>query len=356
MIKKWWSGMNYIENILLYCIKQLNGERTVYSIYHLLNGKKSSQTIQDAHLFSLKKYFGILESLSRESFEEIFGQLIDKNWVIATGEQKYLLSLKGEAFLHDQSLPSYLDGWKYQQFTPTVWERLSLFIQVTSNLAFHETRYIPIQKNKEVHNWLKVFLKKSPIPRKSLGKAVFTELVECLEESKEINPETLVFRLTGFQQIGLTSIQTANKLNMNPIHYHLEFINVLHYLIQILESGATRFPLLFSLLTDLEKKDALTLSARKTWGFLNQGFSIEQIAKLRNLKISTIEDHLVEFALNINEFSIDPYIDREVQREIIEVSRQEETRQLKVIRNRLHSVSYFQIRLVLAKYGDRQWI
>jgi uncharacterized protein YpbB len=61
-----------IENILLYCLKQLNGERTIYSIYHLLNGKKSSQTLQDAHLFSLKRYFGILESLTRESFDERF--------------------------------------------------------------------------------------------------------------------------------------------------------------------------------------------------------------------------------------------------------------------------------------------
>lgn len=353
MNKKWWSGMNYIENILLDCIKQLNGERTLYSIYHLLNGKKSSQTIQDAHLFSLKKYFRILETLSRESFEEIFGQLIDKNWVISSGEQKYLLSNKGAAYLKNQSLPIYLNGWKYQQFTPTVWERLSLLIQVTSNLAFHETRYIPIQKNKEVHNWLKGFLMKSPIPRTSLGQAVFKELVVCLEEGNEINPEVLIFRLTGFQQIGLTTLQTAKKLNMHPIHYYLEFINVLHYLIQVLERSSTRFPVLFSLLSDLDSNDALTLSARKTWGLLKQGFSIEQIAKFRKLKLSTIEDHLVEFALNINEFSIDPYIDSDVQRLIIEISRQEKTKQLKVIRNRLNSVSYFQIRLALAKYGDQ---
>lgn len=345
--------MNYIENILLDCIRQLKGERTLYSIYHLLNGKKSSQTIQDAHLFSLKKYFRILETLSRESFEEIFVQLIDKNWVLASGEQKYLLSDKGEAFLNNQSLPAYLNGWKYQQFTPTVWERLSLLIQVTSNLAFYENRYIPIQKNKEVQYWLKEFLKKSSLPRQSLGQAIFKELVVCLEEGKDVRPEVLVFRLTGYQQIGLTSLQTASKLDMNPVHYHLEFINVLHYLIQMLENSANRFPVLFSLLSNIESNDPLTVSARKTWGLLNQGFSIEQIAKFRKLKLSTIEDHLVEFALHLNEFSIDPYIDREIQRKIIEISRQEETKQLKIIRCRLNTVSYFQIRLALAKYGDQ---
>jgi uncharacterized protein YpbB len=179
--------------------------------------------------------------------------------------------------------------------------------------------------------------------------------VECLEEGKDIAPEVLVFRLTGFQQIGLTSLQTANKLNMDPIHYLLEFTNVLHYFIQMLENSAGRFPVLVSLLSNIESNDALTVSARKTWGLLSQGFSIEQVAKIRKLKLSTIEDHLVEFALNIKEFSIDPYIDSEIQREIIKISRQEGTKQLKLIRNRLNAVSYFQIRLALAKYGDQSW-
>lgn len=345
--------MNYIENILLYCIKQLNGERTIYSIYHLFNGKKSSQTIQDAHLFSLKKYFRILESLSRETFDELIAQLVNKKWITACEDQKYLLTSTGEAHLQGHSLPSYMDGWKYQQNTPIVWERLSLLVQVTSNLAFQESRYIPIQKNKEVHYWLKAFLKDISVPRQSLGKLLFTELVECLEEGKDINPAVLVFRLTGYKQIGLTSIQTADKLKMDPIHYHLEFMNVLHYLLDRIEIDSNRFILLSTLLTNLEEKELLTISSKKTWGFLKQGFSIEQIASLRNLKLSTIEDHLVEFALHINDFSIDPYVERDVQREIIEISRKEETRQLKIIRNCLNTASYFQIRLVLAKYGDR---
>jgi uncharacterized protein YpbB len=88
---------------------------------------------------------------------------------------------------------------------------------------------------------------------------------------------------------------------------------------------------------------------------LNQGFTAEEIASFRNLKISTIEDHLVEFALNVKDFSINSYVDEDIQLKILEISRQESTRQLKVIRNTLKTASYFQIRLVLAKYGDRQW-
>lgn len=347
--------MQNIEIIMLYCLKQLNGERTIYSIYHLLNGKKSSQTIQDAHLFSLKNYFRIIEPLTRHTFDIVFKRLLDKQWVEPCGDQTYRLSSSGLVYLQKSSPPKYINGWKYHHISTLVWERLSLLTQVTSNLTFQEARYIPIQKNKEVHKWLKRVLKDYPLPRESLGKTLYTELVECLNEAGGINPSVLVFRLTGYQQIGLTSIQAAKKLAMNPINYHLEFLNILHYFIRKIECDPSRFKLLSTLLADLMEHSSLTISARKTWELLNQGFSIEQISAIRNLKNSTIEDHLVEFALNIKEFSIDPYVDKEIQEKVKEVSLVEGTRQLKLIRSKLPTASYLKIRLVLAKNGDQSW-
>jgi uncharacterized protein YpbB len=353
MSKKWWNEMCKIENILLYCLKQLNGERTIYSIYHLLNGKKSSQTLQDAHLFSLKRYFRILEPLTRESFDEIFNHLLEKKLVEPCGEQRFLLTSAGEDFLINHAQPYYVNGWRYQPFTLLVWERLSLLVQVISNFTFQETKYIPIQKNVEVHNWLKGFLKSASIPKSELGKSLFSELVEILEQARDVNSDVLIFRLTGYKQIGMTSSQIAKKLNIDSIYYHLEFINIIHCLIHFVESNPSRFKVLSALLDNVDQKDSLTLSARKTLVLLNQGFTAEEIASIRNLKISTIEDHLVEFALNVKDFSINSYVDEEVQLKVLEISRQEATRQLKVIRNTLKTASYFQIRLVLAKYGDR---
>jgi uncharacterized protein YpbB len=347
--------MQNIEIIMLYCLKQLNGERTIYSIYHLLNGKKSSQTIQDAHLFSLKNYFRIIEPLTRETFDIVFKRLLEKEWVEACGDQTYRLSTSGLVYLQRFSLPQYINGWKYHRISTVVWERLSLLTQVTSNLTFQESRYIPIQKNKEVHKWLKGVLRDYPLPRESLGKTLYTELVECLIDAKGINPSALVFRLTGYQQIGLTSIQAAKKLAMSPINFHLEFLNILHYLIRMIDSDPSRFKLLATLLTDLMDYSNLTVSARKTWELLNQDFSIEQISAIRNLKNSTIEDHLVEIALSKNDFSIASYVGKEIQEKVLEISQVEGTRQLKLIRSKLPSASYFQIRLVLARNGDQSW-
>lgn len=275
--------------------------------------------------------------------------------VEASGDQRYKLTSRGQAYLLQHPQPSYINGWKYQLNTLLFWERLSLLVQVASNIIFQETKYIPIQKNSEVHNWLKDFLKSTSIPKQKLGEILYSELVGFFEQKKDINPSVLVFRLTGYQQIGLTSLQTAKMLNFDPLQYHLAFINCLHCLIQCIERSPAGYQVLPSLLANFEQKDSLTLSSRKTWELLNQGFSLEEIAGIRHLKISTIEDHIVEFALNIKGFSINSYVEEETQQKILEISRQESTRQLKVIRNIFKETSYFQIRLVLAKYGDRQW-
>lgn len=344
--------MLQIENIILFCLKQLNGERTVYSVYHLLNGKKSSQTIQDAHLFSLKRYFRILEPLTRERFDEMVSHLQDMKWIQHCGEQRYLLTKSGEILLDKNPQPHYINGWKFHQLTTQFWERMSLFIQVISNYVYQESQYIPIQKNKEAHHWLKVVLQDLKLPRNEIGKVLFSELTNCLEEAKDINPSVLVYRLTGYNQIGNTSLQTAKKLNLEALDYQIEFINILHYLIQTLQRETKCFPLLLCLLPDCKQNNSMTLSSRKTWELLNHGYSLDQIARIRNLKLSTIEDHLVEFSLNMDEFSIDSYVNKEMQNQVLKIARQLGTRQLKLIRKNLETASYFQIRLVLAKYGD----
>jgi len=209
------------------------------------------------------------------------------------------------------------------------------------------------KKNNDVHLWLKSALKELKVPRKELGNIVYSELIECFNKTKEINPAILVFRLTGFQQIGLTPLQIVKKLNMNIHDYHIDFIHTLHYLMQTIKHEPSRFPMLTILIKDFYQQDELTLSSRKTWKLLNQGYSPDMIAKFRHLKLSTIEDHLVEFALHVDHFSIDPYVEQELQTKIVEISREIGKRQLKLIKDKLKAATYFQIRLVLAKYGGK---
>lgn len=351
-------GLLYIENIILYCLKKLNGERTIYSIYHLLKGKKSSQTIQDAHLFDLIKFFRIYEPLTRKMLEEVITKALEKNWITFVANQRYLLTETGAELLdrnQEKITFHYLNGWKYHSISQQFWERLSLLIQVVSNLVFQETHYIPIQKNKQVHIWLKSFIKNTPLDRNLLGKTLFFELEDCLQSADDIDPSVLIFRLTGYNCIGDTSLQVAERLGMENFQYHLEFQKVLHYCIKKVETDKKRYPILSNLLFDLKEKSTLTNSTKITFELVQRGYSIDEIVLKRSLKKSTIEDHIVEIALNVEQFSIDPFIEKGIQDKILSFVQTAATRQLKLIKSKVVSANYFEIRLVLAKYGVDQW-
>ncbi|KPD00884.1 hypothetical protein LR69_00966 [Geobacillus sp. BCO2] len=81
---------------------------------------------------------------------------------------------------------------------------------------------------------------------------------------------------------------------------------------------------------------------------------MEAIAEIRRLKRSTIEDHIVEIAANVPGFSIAPFVDDEKAAAIRAAAQALRTRKLKEIREALDGkVSYFEIRLVLAKEVGR---
>jgi uncharacterized protein YpbB len=344
----------YFDKVILNCLKSLGGERTIYSIYHLLKGKKTSQTIQDAHLFRLTPYFGVYSSITREELEVTIKKHLKQQWIIPCGDQRFGLTKAGEDYLL-QLLnyfpePIFLNGLKFHQKDLLLWERLSLLVQVVSNLINKETNYIPIQKNKETHRWIKLFLQKSKWERNQLGKKLYEELVDCLQLEHRLNPSILILRLTGFKRIGQTSGQIAEMLNMPFEQYQLEFLNILHYLIEQISTNKNRFPLLNSILENSNQNIVMTNSSNKTYELLKRGYSIEKVAEYRHLKISTIEDHVVEIALNQDDFSINQFVDQQKQEKIIKAAEKTASKQLKLIRNEVPTANYFEIRLVLAKH------
>jgi uncharacterized protein YpbB len=347
--------MSYFDRVILDCLKSLNSERTIYSIYHLLKGKKTSQTIQDAHLFQLTPYFGVYSSITRDTFEAVIKKQSEQEWIFSQGDQRFGLTKAGEEYLielcNQFPAPIYLNGLKFHQKDLRFWERLSLLVQVVSNLVNKEANYIPIQKNRETHSWVKSFLQRNNLGRNQFGKALYGELAACLQSGHRLEPAILIFRLTGFKMIGQTSQQVAEMLDMDTLQYQLEFLNILHYLIEKISTNKNEFPLLYSILENLNEKLVMTNSSYKTYELLKRGYSIEEVAEYRQLKTSTIEDHIVEIALNVVDFSIDVFVDQQKQKRIITAAEKTASKQLKLIKNEVLAANYFEIRLVLAKHG-----
>lgn len=349
------ENMSFIKILILNCLYKMNGERTIYSILHILNGKKSSQTIQDIHIFQLTSLFQAFPVLTREKLDQVVYELIQEDWLEKTGENHYLIKecrkLELDKLLKANPLSLHLKGWKYHSFTLPFWERLSLFVQVSSHLSEKSIRYMPVQRNLVTQLWLKDTLHTVSLERSEINHYLYQELVKCLEK-EELNPSILINRLTGIHRIGLTGEQVALELNMDPDYYQLSFLAILHFMIEKILSNKEEYPLLSQLIKESKKPFTLTESTAKTFDFIQKGYSIDDIVVVRNLKQSTIEDHIIEILLNVPDYPIRNLVSNENIIKIKACIQQSSSKSLKVIKQQLSDVSYFEIRAVMAGYGD----
>jgi uncharacterized protein YpbB len=347
--------MTYLDYVIVYCLRQLNGERSIYSVYHILKGKKSSQSIQDAHLFQLNSFFLSLPNLSRDFFNKKVDQLKAGNFIKLNEEFKAVVTEKGiDTYMQTEPatfFPKHMDGLKYGDRANVFWRRINLLVQVLSNHNNKETSYFPVQRGSSIQKWIKHFLRETP-ERDRLSFALFRELQKMLSELEE-DPSLLVFRLTGCRDYGLTELQTAEKLHLHVEEYRFRFLDLLHGILMKVDQDTEGFPILTSISTVGEKQGNLTISTAQTFGLYRQGHTIREISKIRKLKVNTIEDHFVEIILTLNHFNTDCFITPEELHAAASVIEELGTKRLKPIKDRLPHLSYFQIRIAIAKAGEK---
>ena len=214
-------------------IKKFRGERSIYAIFHMLQGKKSSQTIQDAHLFGLTTLYGIMPQLTRLQLQSIVEGLVSQHWIqIHEKPEVFIISEQGEAQLANANpIPSRLNGWKYQNISQHFWGRLNLLIQTLSNILHGETRFYPIQREVKIQQAVKQFLQKNQQNREEMAAELFYDLEHILEGLSEIQRQIFVRKLTGKKRVGDTFEQIAHSMNLQEWYVRLLFLECIHVMI-----------------------------------------------------------------------------------------------------------------------------
>ncbi|WP_083711675.1 helix-turn-helix domain-containing protein [Domibacillus epiphyticus] len=332
-------------------IKAVEGERTSSSVYHLLKGKKSAQTIQDAHLYRLTKWFHTAPFLTSDTFETMMNNLMRNTYIAGDLHRPFVtkegLERMNGCFSETGSFPD-LSGWQFSGTASVFFSRLQLLVQVASHLAYRDSSYYPITRDETLHEWVRRFLRKAPCSKEELASSLFMELDYLFQLLPE-QPECIVIRFSGQGQTGKTVMQAAEWMKMEETEYWFRFLHALHSMVRKVTESPHKTPLLQMIVSDIYNPVTLTSSARQTAEYLKKGMTIDQIAPARRLKKATIEDHVVELALNDPSFSIRPFIDKEKEDAVLKVAEVLSNRQLKPIKEKLPEHSYFQIRLVLAK-------
>ena len=312
-----------------------NSERTISAPYHLLKGKKSSQTLEDAVLFHLQPYYHLLPFLTRESYDAVIAKLCQQGDLQLTNE-RYTVKPPPQ-----QS--SHFDGFSYRGGERVFFARLQLLVQTLSQRNAQNMKFVPVVTDLRIQRFVKQFLRRYTTA--SLAEHLYKEIVSLLADEAISDWQRLLFtyRLSGYEQPAQTLEQLASTKDVATIDAELAWLEALHYLLKRVES-----PLLLALLEGCIVSEPLTVSAAKTLQFLAQGYTLEQVANERKLKLATIHDHVIEIARNRPTFDITPYVEDKIVRRVHQAVATLKTRRLKVLQQTLN-IDYFTIRLALTR-------
>lgn len=338
----------FFKKQLLHILQKYNGERTIYSAFHLLKGKKSGQTIQDVGLFDLQPYFHLLPKLTKEMYTEQIKALELSGEIRIDEEQRVFVIEK------NTQQPDYFNGWHFRGREHVFFARLQLIVQTISNEIQGDKRFLPIVRDESVQYFARHYLVHIQYQQERTQREFVEQFHQAIEklETVDVVKTIIVYRLTGYQAIGLTWTQFAEQLQLEELDVQLYFVHGLHRLIELIETG--EYPILKTLLHQIRVETVLTESTQKTAILLNQGYSLEQIAQRRRLKMSTIEDHIAELAMTDPNFEVEKFVPKALNIEIQRVLETMDVKKLKPIKEIIPHASYFQIRLILAIVGGTQ--
>ena len=344
-----------VEAVIIKCSLNIKGERTNSSIYHILQGKKSIQTVQDIHIYHLEKFYGIYRTITKAMFEKKINGLIKDGMLQQISGSKifYSVSKTGEEWLdklESNKLLQDFNGLKYYHVTDVFLERLFLLIQTITNTKMNNYNFIPVIDRPSAERWVKAIYRKKKNQESQLLRTIFNELTSLLHNFTGKEAEMFVDRLTGYQNYGLNMYQLAMKYDIASEDLQLQFTGITHRLLDLIYQTKSKFPLMSYIAKDISTGNFITISANNTYDFLKKGFSIKEIARIRKLKENTIYDHIVEIALYETNFPISNFVSETDQQKIIKAVDMTKSYKLKDIKQSVDdAISYFQIRLVLAK-------
>ncbi|HAM81208.1 helix-turn-helix domain-containing protein [Ornithinibacillus bavariensis] len=342
----------YFEGIILDCITEINENRSISGIFHLLVGKKSIQSVHDARLFQLEQYYGIYPTLRRIDLQAIVSNLQQKKLVDnGSKDGYYRITEKGRRHLikfKKSPLYAYYRGLLYNGTDVLFFKRLHLLIQTYSNIRMKNTAFIPVVDDVDVAGWVKAFYKKNWSVTASL--ILYEELHKLLKGLEEREAEVLVNRLSGYHHYGMSMDQIALNYQLSIHDVNLLTVGIIHQMMYQIHRHKEDYPVLYQLIIENNNNKFITKTANQTYQLLIERYSPETIAKIRKLKLNTVYDHIVEIALYDKEFSIEPFVDTKTRKEIVSVINRCNSYKLKTIKDNCNPyISYFQIRLVLTR-------
>ncbi|MEC6747467.1 helix-turn-helix domain-containing protein [Marinilactibacillus sp. XAAS-LB27] len=281
-------------------------------LIHVFHGRRTPSILFKVENEQLFPAFGLFKELKKEHLEHYLQKLCSKNLLQGSEEEGYLLTSLGY-----KSLTQYFENKKYPEAIRSLenatlrnsfYLQIQLVSQIFSEKRYDNKKYSPSIKEPSDQESVKAWLSKQKKPMDQLALQWATELYDLLLTFAKEEASMIVGKLTGHDIIGKTNRQLAESLEMESVELNVRLSNTFEQL--IIQARASEGLLLNDFVTYLDQRTyfGLSKSTYDTYLMVNEGYSVEQISEVRQLKLNTIREHILEIYLVHPDFNFQPYI------------------------------------------------
>lgn len=306
-------------NILSYAMSRAFNYKTNKSIYNILTGKKSHQTFFDASSQQLLSLYHSLPNLKYSTFEQ---------FILQKDDFKKSIQVK----IHPQ--------YTYDSLTQT-FSCIQLLIQTLSHTRKESNTFIPIVQNTYIQQRVKQ-LYHQVIESNQVSNTI-DEIYLLFENlNNKYNHTFLHYYLQGYEE----SMYTRQQISLiESIPQSELFEREMNELIDILNQlkDSTKYPILSQAIILSPLLTNTYLSYQK----LKSGLNLKEIAQLQNVKLNTIEDHILEMYIKGYLIDYTLFINKKDILEFINYYQKHRGERLKFYKEHFTDWTYFQIKLVI---------
>lgn len=331
-----------LERVLEMC-QILDGERSKMGIKNILTGKRNHQTWSDLYFYQLHKYYRFFLNEDESIINEIFSELQQLGMIFLQENEVVRMTIRGENYLldHQADREIFIRDGRILRIMEEYWSFLHLLIQTLSNLLVQKNRFLPVVREAAIQTQVKNWITQYGV--KDGARGLYSELQLLLTSMPHELCDLIVLRLSGEHRIGLTMNQLSKLLQKTYWENKWNWESALNQL--YVRINAYQFEYLPSF---INKNDLLlSNSCKETYALLREHKSIAEMSKIRNLKESTIMDHIIEIALQTSDHDFSNFITDDEIKEVRNCFERLGSMRIKSYKLLLPNFTYFQIRLAL---------
>ncbi|MGX7148874.1 helix-turn-helix domain-containing protein [Enterococcus ureasiticus] len=310
------------------------------TLYHLLKGKRTSSVLLYGFLYENLRFFQLFPLLSEKQFNNILEELVKQESLRLVSDGEVQITGKGmQVVLQEDDYFSSIDNYHFGKTDEMIWRLLQFTVQVVSNLSYTNKNYVPLEQSPLYQKQVKMYIKS--MPKVQLIETVKNEWTQIFSHLTKDEANFFAQQFSGYQQIGKTSFQVMDEQD-NAFKQMLQKKEKLHHLLEticLMPDASFLKKLVLPLVKQNENK-----SMSETSSYLKTQHSIEELARQRRVKISTIKDHLMELALT-KDFPFERFISQKTEECLLEYPKPYQDWTYRSVKQTNPELDYFEFRL-----------